>query len=82
MNKVDELRVRASDSNFVKVITEVYPKFGDSRDILPAELQIKGYNIYRAGHRTLECGGASGQDLEQSYTGYDVSGVSRKGGRV
>ena len=40
MNKLDELRVRASDSNFdVMVITEVYPKFGDSREILPAELQ-------------------------------------------
>lgn len=47
MNKLDELRVRASDSNFdVMVITEVYPKFGDSREILPAELQIKGYSQY------------------------------------
>ena len=33
----------------------------------------------RAGPRTLECGGASGPDPEQSNTGYDVSGVSRKG---
>ena len=38
-----------------------------------------------AGPRTLECGGgggggASGPDPEQSNTGYDVSGVSRKGG--
>ncbi|MEW8545341.1 MAG: reverse transcriptase family protein, partial [Candidatus Thiodiazotropha sp.] len=47
MNKLDELRVRSSDSNFdVMVVTEVYPKFGDSRDILPPELQIKGYNMY------------------------------------
>ena len=34
----------------------------------------------RAGPRTLECGGASGPDPEQSNTGYDVSGVSGKGG--
>ena len=33
---------------------------------------------FRAGPRTLECGGASGPDPEQSNTGYDVSGVSRK----
>ena len=39
-------------------------------------------SMYRAGPRTLECGGggASGQDPEQPNTGYDVSGVSRKGG--
>ena len=36
--------------------------------------------IVRAGPRTLECGGSSGPDPEQSNTGYDVSGVSRKGG--
>ena len=33
----------------------------------------------RAGPRTLECGGASGPDPEQSNTRYDVSGVSPKG---
>ena len=38
------------------------------------------FKYYRAGPRTLECGGASGLDPEQSNTGYDVSGVSRKGG--
>ena len=38
------------------------------------------FDIHRAGPRTLECGGASGPDPEQSNTGYDVSGVSRKGG--
>ena len=36
--------------------------------------------VFRAGPRTLECGGASGPDPEQSNTGYDVCGVSRKGG--
>ena len=36
--------------------------------------------MLRAGPRTLECGGASGPDPEQLNMGYDVSGVSRKGG--
>lgn len=29
-------------------ITEVYPKNGDSRNILDVELQIKGYNLYKS----------------------------------
>ena len=41
-------------------------------------------SFYRAGPRKLECGGggggASGPDPEQANTGYDVSGVSGKGG--
>ena len=43
-------------------------------------LLFDGYTTFRAGPRTLECGGASGPDPEQSNTGYDVSGASRKGG--
>ena len=45
---------------------------------------VRGVCVYvcRAGPRTLECGGggASGPDPEQWNTGYDVCGVSRKGG--
>ena len=47
MNKLDELKVRTYDTNYdIIIITEVYPKFGDSRDIQNVELQIKGYNLY------------------------------------
>ena len=47
MNKLDELKVRTYDTNCdIIIITEVYPKFGDSRDIQNVELQIKGYNLY------------------------------------
>ena len=47
MNKLDELKVRTYDTNYdIIIITEVYPKFDDSRDIQNVELQIKGYNLY------------------------------------
>ena len=47
MNKLDELKVRTYDTNYdIIIITEVYPKFGDSREIQNVELQIKGYNLY------------------------------------
>ena len=47
MNKLDELKVRSYDKNYdIIIITEVYPKFGDSRETQNVELQINGYNLY------------------------------------
>ena len=47
MNKLDELKVRSYDKNYdIIIITEVYPKFGDSRETQNIELQINGYNLY------------------------------------
>ena len=49
MNKLDEFKVRTYDTNYdIMIITEIYSKFGDSRETQNVELQIKGYNLYRS----------------------------------
>ena len=52
LNKLDDLKVRVQLNSFdIIVVTEVYPKTGSSKDVLLSELQIEGYNIYRANEK-------------------------------
>ena len=47
VNKIDELKVRVILKRpDIIVITEVYPKSGESTDIFPSELNISGYNTF------------------------------------
>ena len=54
VNKIDELKVRVILKRpDIIVITEVYPKAGESTDIFPSELNISGYNTFIAKYRNL-----------------------------
>lgn len=49
INKLDELKARIVKINpDICIITEVYPKTGDSTDIFPSELCINGYDCFRS----------------------------------
>ena len=49
MNKLDDLRARTIILNpDIIIISEVYPKTGDSTDIFHAELNISGYNCFKS----------------------------------